>query len=406
MITPLIGKFTSASTAAAQWNWLTNQVATWASSAGSGRYQNIAVSGTLQNFTVHLQTAPGTGTSWDYTIVKNGVDTALTVHIADTNTTATDSTHTVSVSPGDTLGIHAVPTNTPAASGQGSSLAVQLSCASNVSVTMAGTNGAMSNTAVQYQGLQGWNNSLNLSSTESDVSVVMPTAGTFKNMYAWTTAAPTAGKSYTVTFRKNGADQSLTTSISGTNTTNHDTTNSVSVVAGDVVSVSWTPVGTPTAAVPRVSLEFDPTTDGESLMLYGDNNNALVSTAYEIPFGRGQQTWTATESSRQVVSPVAMTVSKLYASIATPLTGSMAYAITLRNNTASTTLTTTLDSTHSTNQDLSHSPSIAAGDIIAIQETPTNSPTLQPIKISMVAYVAPPAAATNQGSTLLLMGVG
>src|SRR5437868_13471187 len=52
--------------------------------------------GTLNNFSVTVTTAPGAGTSYAFTLIKNGVDTAITANIADTATASNDLTHSVS----------------------------------------------------------------------------------------------------------------------------------------------------------------------------------------------------------------------------------------------------------------------------------------------------------------------
>lgn len=72
-------------------------------------------SAVLKNFYVELGGAPGAGTSWILTVTVNEVDSALVVTISDTDTTGSDTTHTVSVSPGDRIAIKASKTGSPAA---------------------------------------------------------------------------------------------------------------------------------------------------------------------------------------------------------------------------------------------------------------------------------------------------
>jgi hypothetical protein len=79
------------------------------------------------------------------------------------------------------------------------------------------------------------------SAAEAGRVVVMPYAGTLKNLYVriGVTAQPATG-SMVFTLRKNGANTAITvtfTNADGTNATKSDTTNSVTVAAGDTISI-------------------------------------------------------------------------------------------------------------------------------------------------------------------------
>ena len=91
-----------------------NYLDTWNATVGNVEMV-AATSGTLQNFYFTLGTAPGAGTQYVFTVTINGSTTGITCTIADANTTASDTTHTAAYSAGDTIGIQAVPTGTPAA---------------------------------------------------------------------------------------------------------------------------------------------------------------------------------------------------------------------------------------------------------------------------------------------------
>ena len=89
-----------------------------ARSAPARRYDVFPDGGTIDKFYVNAN-APGAGTSYAYTVDKNGSTTALTTSIADTATTGSDTSHSFSVAAGDDVQIQAVPTNTPAAATAG-----------------------------------------------------------------------------------------------------------------------------------------------------------------------------------------------------------------------------------------------------------------------------------------------
>jgi len=75
--------------------------------------QFVVNRGTIKNLYIKLKSAPGSGNSWDFTLRKNGVGTALTVNIADFATTGNNTADSVSVSDGDWVSIESNPTSGP-----------------------------------------------------------------------------------------------------------------------------------------------------------------------------------------------------------------------------------------------------------------------------------------------------
>lgn len=77
------------------------------------------------------------------------------------------------------------------------------------------------------------------STSESDAIYVVPFDGTLTQFIVQSTAAPGAAQTFTLTVRKNTVDTSMTATIAGaaTFTTGTITTNPVSVVAGDIISL-------------------------------------------------------------------------------------------------------------------------------------------------------------------------
>lgn len=98
---------------------LTQYLTVTGSATPDNTEQNVNIfvgnSYTIQRLHVDLVSAPGTGTSYAFTLRKNAADTALTCTIADSATAGSDNTHTVSVVDGDSLDIKVVPTSTPSA---------------------------------------------------------------------------------------------------------------------------------------------------------------------------------------------------------------------------------------------------------------------------------------------------
>lgn len=80
---------------------------------------------------------------------------------------------------------------------------------------------------------------------EIGATIVMPFSATLKNFYVTLDVAPGAGNSWTLTIRKNQASTALTITISGSDDTGNDTTHTVSVAAGDKISILITATGSP-----------------------------------------------------------------------------------------------------------------------------------------------------------------
>lgn len=97
------------------------------------------------------------------------------------------------------------------------------------------------------------------SATEANVIISCPLAGTLKNMYVRSSAAPGGGETYTVTLRKASVDQTLTCTISGAgSSSSNDTTHTVAVSAGDALAVKVVYSGGAATALLTVAFEFDP----------------------------------------------------------------------------------------------------------------------------------------------------
>lgn len=75
---------------------------------------------------------------------------------------------------------------------------------------------------------------------EAERQIIMPCAGTLKSFYVRNRTAQSTGGSLVFTVRKNGADTAITVTFvnaDGAATTKSDTTNTVSVAAGDLINV-------------------------------------------------------------------------------------------------------------------------------------------------------------------------
>ena len=106
----------------------------------------------------------------------------------------------------------------------------------------------------------------------------------------------------------------------------------------------------------------------------GQGAGGAGSTLYSQPQGY-TNTWSATETLKQVVVPVDGTISKLYIrQNSSTTTGE--YIYTLRLNGAATALTCTCTVGNATCNDTSNSFAVVAGDVLSLESDPNSSPDL------------------------------
>jgi hypothetical protein len=96
-----------------------------------------------------------------------------------------------------------------------------------------------------------------ISVTENAVNCLEPLAGTFKNLYASVNPPPGGAQTDTFRLRVNGADTSVTCTISASATTCNDTTHTATITAGQAWSIKVVTSATANAINPTVAIEFD-----------------------------------------------------------------------------------------------------------------------------------------------------
>lgn len=198
--------------------------------------------GTVDRLYVELQNAPGSGKNRTITLRKNGADTGITCQVVDTATTCEETATSVSVAADDILSFSYTPSGTPAVSNVTASLRF-VPTVDGESVMTTNSAGNASAIVNQYLGTGG----NTPTGTEGLTNSIAPTAFTWKKLYFDVTTAPGSGNSRGIYGRLNAATTTLTTSVSDTNTTNSDTTNEVSVAAGDLINWVTEPISLPTA---------------------------------------------------------------------------------------------------------------------------------------------------------------
>lgn len=320
---------------------------------------------TLDNLHVFVKQAPGSGKSYTFTIFKNGSATALSAVLSDTNTTASDTTHSVSFTAGDTISLCSTPSGTP-------TIPIALTWCMDQTATGKFAFLGQDSSAYITTGFQGIHGAGSAADTVGEVDGIMPIAGTFSNAYLKLYTAPGAGTSLTYTLYVNGADTDISVTIADTNTSGSDTTHSASVSAGDSVAWHITSSGAISGTIlDSTAISFAPSTDGQSCMLFG-KKLAMSTSSTQYNFPQGDSSGNTTESNRPFIFN-AITLLGLYVDLSAAPGSGKSYAITINNGGSATALTKTIADT-STSGNIASNVSISEGDIITMVNTPSGTP--------------------------------
>ena len=340
----------------------------------------VTESCSISQLNVQVATAPGAGSptkSRTYTLYKNGSPTALTTTISATAVTNSDSTNRVPCVAGDRISLRITTANTPATAGD--EYWNMLVSANNAMVLAAnGTNLVITSDAVRYFNPNGGYVET-YATVETDFQIIVPTSGTLKNLYINLSAAPGAAasaKSYAFALMLNGVATALTATVLETVTTANDTSNTVAVSAGDVISMRVTTSAvSPTTSQPTVSMSFAPTVLGQSFFGFGNaqGTGSTTVTRYEQTLSVGlNAAWNVTESLKYMMIG-AYLMTKIYAKVTTDPGGAgKTWTITLRNNAATTGLTVALTTTAIGNTTANVLPT--AFQFQSLEAAPTSTP--------------------------------
>jgi hypothetical protein len=339
--------------------------------------------GTLSDLYVLLTAAPGGTTSYDVTIIKNGVATALTANITGASVSGSDNTNTVDFVRGDRICVQFDPTGSfPSASSPGWSVNCVTAGAQPL---LTGESSGLSLTATSYLALQA-----GMGRATEDFDAVIPTDGTISNLLYRTLSNPGAGKSWTVTLVKNGVDTALTATMTGAPQTAEDVTNVITVVAGDRVHWKIVPANTPAGTgIIKIGAVFTPDVAGESIgtvslvNLTNTNNNA-----YSPP--QAFNSASTSESTRYGVMPSDdYIVTKLRGYLSVAPGGAATRPFVLRKSSAFTALTFTISGANTTGDDTDAGIAYAKGNSITLLIQGTGTPAAAFGAVSCVFYAPP-----------------
>lgn len=372
-------------------NWFATEV---------NQEQIVSTAGTLKNLYVELNDSPGAGKSYTFTVRQNGADPAsgLVVAIADTATSGSDTSNTISVSAGDRICLKCSGSNSPTARYARWSVDFEGSTANESLILGRGDIVSKVDTEYNQVAASCITYESRWSTTENDHRQVCPTAGVIKNLYVNLTADPgTDPDAFRFTLRKGGVSTALTCTITANNTTGNDTANEVSVSAGDVLTFMCEPLNTPSSTTSRArwGMTFVATTNGESIILGGTHDD-LPTAATEYNYLGPGDNWNATEAECYQLSG-ACTLKNLYVLLSGAPSSGDKYTFTVRQNGASpgSGLVVEIADTATTGNDTTNTISVSASDELDLMVEPYSNPDAQDAYWGLVCYVA--AAASTRG---------
>lgn len=382
-----------------------------------------ASAGTLSHLRVEVNTAPGAGKNFTYTVMVNGVASALTCTIADANTDAEDTTHTVAIVAGDRIALRSVPTGTPTGSGR-TRWATQFAH-TTASTAIQGTTFDSPNTAAtRYAPFgastagTGAGSGISWFGTESAQRLDWNIDATITALYIQLSAAPGAGNSWAFTIMKNGsAVAASTVTIADAATSGNVTGLTIDVAPGDLFSLRAVPTSGPASATLTYGVAYTPDVEHQWNVLSNQYDGSEPPNNSFNFLSATEAAWTTTEANHKQLGGAA-TGSKSYTAkslrarqdVAPGAGTSRTY--TLRLNGADSALAVIINDAETTDT-AATDVTIAAGDDINYKHAESGS-AANPSVIRIALLVQGAAADVGGGGgggggsagSLLLLGVG
>ncbi len=267
-------------------------------------------SGTITDLYVELDSIPGAGKTAAFTVRVNKATPGTPTVATCTNATAcSDTTNATTISAGDEVSIDCTITNTPATSDPSWSI-VWNPTTSDYTVLVGGTVGNnLGTSGTEYLAMHG----IGLIDTASwDVSTLVPTGGTFRDLYIKLGTAPGAGTSRTFAFG------TVDCTISDTATTCNSGVDTQAATAGQAYTLTSTVSGTPAASIVSYGIVFVPSTSGQ--FTFHSSMDDTISTNNEFNMiNTNNFPWTGTTTIREQLDGVAFTMKNMYWEVETDI---------------------------------------------------------------------------------------
>src|SRR3990167_1996982 len=237
-------------------------------------------------------------------------------------------------------------------------------------IWLAGTEAGSWNTATRYTSLWGTGGA---NGTTSNVrEILVAESGTIKNFRVSLSAAPGGTASYTALVLINESSSGISCTMTGASTSCEDLISVASISAGDEISLQKTTANTPTAAIPFISIEFEPNTASRSTYGGGTGGNTLSGLTQQfVGFSDSGYAPSATVTDFEIVMPTGGTLRNLYVEVRTAPGGTEAYQFDLYVNGALSGVVCTISGASLTCNDTSNTVAVVAGDNVVLSAIPT-----------------------------------
>lgn len=359
---------------------------------------NLVISSpaTFKSLKIELESTPGAGKSYAFTLRKNGSDTSVTCTVSDTNTTCSDASNSFTVVAGDLVALQSVPSGTPSAIPAFWSMIIDTTTDGESIYGQAITDD-LSASATEYAPVF---SSYFLNTNDNIDRALIPTSGTIKNLTVKLQAAPGAGKSYQFTLRKNRSNQITTCTVADAATTCTDTSNTYTVAAGDTVAVQIVPSGTPDVTRASIGITFLSDTVGEFIVnavSRGGFSNSASSYQYVI----ANDTINSSTESQRVSLAQSMTLKNIYVALDdAPGAGKSLEFVFNEVGVAETALKCTISDTNSTCNDTTDI-TLSDGGKYNLKANPSGTPSVGEWRLAMLGYISPTSTTPIiQGATI------
>jgi hypothetical protein len=344
-----------------------------------------------------IRNAPGGANSWTFTIMKNGLATALEVTISGVATESSTDADTVAISAGDEIYIQATPTGAPSSPGRHWFTFQFIPTIDNETLLLHICEGTVGYSV--YENIIGAQADI---ATIANMTSVCPSNGTLKKFFVRLSVAPGSGKSRTFTVYKNNVATSLAVTVSGTATTNNNIVNTVAVSAGDRLTIFSERSGTALASYYSGGIVFVPSTNNQYIT-HGKETSLPYQTIYFGCVSAGVSSISSNEEDHYGIFQTG-TVKAMYVWFSVAPGAGTSKTLTLRKNGVNTSLSVTISGTNTSGYTVLD-VAVTSFDILTYTISAyTGAPTGQ---VACLGFLfESPSAAVGDSPKLCLLGVG
>lgn len=364
----------------------------WGSSSALATQIVIPFACRISNFKVDVNTAPGAGEQIAFNLRKNDATDILSATISGTSTQANDDSSVV-LAAGDKISTKAL--TSAAATNYGNlRIAFNIETYNKRYAIFTVKNGTTGTDGVRQYGSIDSGRTISLFTTTNSQMVwhYMSHSGTIKSMNILQSAAPGAGKSFTWSIYKNGVEEaSSITTISGAAQVTATTALNISFNAGDYIYYSVIASGTPTTHRPSLTLEIEPTVDGESNIECTVSGISVSATHYNRVVYPGAASAGTTESTSNLIVPKYGFSLRNFNVVQSAAPGGAGKQVTYswRKNSGASNNSLVISNASTSGSDLVNVTSYVENDTLTVQSVPSGTPAATNINAYATMFCPP-----------------